>query len=115
MGIKCSNTTEVYYEDVKIPIENVLGGEGNGFKVAMNILNCMFLILSYYYNIYIIKINFLFLFYKITKYNSGKIWNGDDTKRYYARLHSSGYSTCNATCTIRKKAGQLWRNSGKTS
>ncbi|KAI5631707.1 acyl-CoA dehydrogenase, middle domain-containing protein [Phthorimaea operculella] len=39
MGIKCSNTTEVYYEDVKIPKENVLGGVGNGFKVAMNILN----------------------------------------------------------------------------
>lgn len=29
----------MYYEDVKIPIENVLGGVGNGFKVAMNILN----------------------------------------------------------------------------
>ncbi len=40
MGIKCSNTTEVYYEDCKVPVENVLGGEGNGFKVAMNILNC---------------------------------------------------------------------------
>lgn len=39
MGIKCSNTTEVYYEDVKVPVENVLGGVGNGFKVAMNILN----------------------------------------------------------------------------
>lgn len=39
MGIKCSNTAEVYFEDVKIPIENVLGGEGQGFKVAMNILN----------------------------------------------------------------------------
>lgn len=39
MGIKCSNTTEVYYEDVKIPAENVLGGEGQGFKVAMQILN----------------------------------------------------------------------------
>lgn len=39
MGIKASNTAEVYYEDVKIPIENVLGGVGNGFKVAMNILN----------------------------------------------------------------------------
>ncbi|KAJ9584882.1 hypothetical protein L9F63_020782 [Diploptera punctata] len=39
MGIKASNTTEVYYEDVKIPVENVLGGVGNGFKVAMNILN----------------------------------------------------------------------------
>ncbi|XP_065081292.1 very long-chain specific acyl-CoA dehydrogenase, mitochondrial-like [Ochlerotatus camptorhynchus] len=39
MGIRCSNTTEVYFDDVKIPAENVLGGEGNGFKVAMNILN----------------------------------------------------------------------------
>ncbi|XP_071441841.1 very long-chain specific acyl-CoA dehydrogenase, mitochondrial [Hetaerina americana] len=39
MGIKCSNTTEVYYDNVKIPAENVLGGVGQGFKVAMNILN----------------------------------------------------------------------------
>lgn len=39
MGIKCSNTTEVYYDNVKVPAENLLGGEGNGFKVAMNILN----------------------------------------------------------------------------
>jgi len=30
MGIKCSNTAEVFYEDVKIPIENVLGVEGEG-------------------------------------------------------------------------------------
>jgi very long chain acyl-CoA dehydrogenase len=39
MGIKCSNTTEVYYEDVRVPVRCVLGGLGNGFKVAMNILN----------------------------------------------------------------------------
>lgn len=39
MGIKASNTAEVHFEDVKIPIENVLGEEGEGFKVAMNILN----------------------------------------------------------------------------
>lgn len=39
MGIKASNTAEVYYDNVKIPLENVLGGVGNGFKVAMNILN----------------------------------------------------------------------------
>lgn len=39
MGIKCSNTAEVYFEDTKIPIENVLGEVGSGFKVAMNILN----------------------------------------------------------------------------
>ncbi|KAK8377963.1 hypothetical protein O3P69_018700 [Scylla paramamosain] len=39
MGIKASNTAEVYFEDTKIPAENVLGGVGNGFKVAMEILN----------------------------------------------------------------------------
>merc|ERR1712020_806964 len=39
MGIKCSNTAEVYFEDVPVPVENVLGGIGNGFKVAMQILN----------------------------------------------------------------------------
>lgn len=39
MGIKCSNTAEVYYDNVKVPVENVIGGVGNGFKVAMNILN----------------------------------------------------------------------------
>merc|ERR1712004_830693 len=39
MGIKCSNTAEVYFEDVPVPAENILGGIGNGFKVAMQILN----------------------------------------------------------------------------
>ncbi|XP_058805897.1 very long-chain specific acyl-CoA dehydrogenase, mitochondrial-like [Phymastichus coffea] len=39
MGIKCSNTTEVFYENVKVPAENLLGEEGQGFKVAMQILN----------------------------------------------------------------------------
>lgn len=33
------NILQVYYEDVKIPVGNVLGGVGEGFKVAMNILN----------------------------------------------------------------------------
>ncbi|TMS33817.1 hypothetical protein L596_001509 [Steinernema carpocapsae] len=39
MGIKGSNTAEVYFENVKIPVENMLSEEGEGFKVAMNILN----------------------------------------------------------------------------
>lgn len=39
MGIKASNTAEVYFEDVRVPAECVLGEVGGGFKVAMNILN----------------------------------------------------------------------------
>ncbi|XP_077970598.1 very long-chain specific acyl-CoA dehydrogenase, mitochondrial-like [Styela clava] len=39
MGIKASNTAEVYFEDVKIPVECMLGKEGDGFKIAMHILN----------------------------------------------------------------------------
>ena len=39
MGIKCSNTTEVYFDNVPVPVENVLDGPGKGFKVAMQILN----------------------------------------------------------------------------
>lgn len=39
MGIRASNTAAVFFDEVRVPAENVLGGEGNGFKVAMNILN----------------------------------------------------------------------------
>merc|ERR1719516_429909 len=39
MGIKCSNTAEVYFENVPVPVENVLRQPGHGFKVAMEILN----------------------------------------------------------------------------
>uniref|UniRef100_A0A8C6XG32 Very long-chain specific acyl-CoA dehydrogenase, mitochondrial n=1 Tax=Naja naja TaxID=35670 RepID=A0A8C6XG32_NAJNA len=39
MGIQCSNTAEVHFEDVKVPAENLLGGLGKGFQVAMHILN----------------------------------------------------------------------------
>lgn len=39
MGIKASNTAEVYFDEVQVPTENVLGEVGGGFKVAMHILN----------------------------------------------------------------------------
>uniref|UniRef100_A0A834V7Z4 Very long-chain specific acyl-CoA dehydrogenase, mitochondrial n=1 Tax=Sarcoptes scabiei TaxID=52283 RepID=A0A834V7Z4_SARSC len=39
MGIKLSNTTEVWFDNVKVPSENIIGQVGEGFKVAMNILN----------------------------------------------------------------------------
>ena len=39
MGIRASSTTSVFFDDVKVPKTNVLGEVGDGFKVAMNILN----------------------------------------------------------------------------
>lgn len=39
MGIRGSNTTEVFFDDTPVPVENVIGEVGGGFKVAMNILN----------------------------------------------------------------------------
>jgi len=39
MGIRASSTCTVYFEDVKVPKENLLGPLNGGFKVAMNILN----------------------------------------------------------------------------
>ncbi|RXM93495.1 Acyl-CoA dehydrogenase family member 9, mitochondrial [Acipenser ruthenus] len=39
MGIRGSNTCEVNFENTPVPIENVIGEVGGGFKVAMNILN----------------------------------------------------------------------------
>lgn len=39
MGIRGSSTTELIFEDCKIPKENLLGGVGKGFKVAMTTLD----------------------------------------------------------------------------
>lgn len=39
LGIRGSSTTEVFFEDVRVPRENVLGEVGKGFKVAMEVLN----------------------------------------------------------------------------
>jgi len=39
MGIKGSSTVQLYFQDAKIPVENVLGEIGKGHKIAFNILN----------------------------------------------------------------------------
>lgn len=39
MGIKGSSTRQVFFNDCKVPIENLLSERGNGFKIAVNILN----------------------------------------------------------------------------
>uniref|UniRef100_A0A667ZVP2 Complex I assembly factor ACAD9, mitochondrial n=1 Tax=Myripristis murdjan TaxID=586833 RepID=A0A667ZVP2_9TELE len=39
LGIRGSNTCEVAFDNVPVPVENVIGEVGAGFKVAMNILN----------------------------------------------------------------------------
>lgn len=39
MGIKASETRAVYFDNVKVPKENLIGEAGQGFKIAMNVLN----------------------------------------------------------------------------
>lgn len=39
MGIKGSSTRQVFFNDCKVPVENLLSERGNGFKIALNILN----------------------------------------------------------------------------
>ncbi len=39
MGIKGSSTRQVFFNNVKVPAENLLGEREGGFKIALNILN----------------------------------------------------------------------------
>jgi len=39
MGIKGSSTRQVFFNDCKVPVENLLSDRQNGFKIAVNILN----------------------------------------------------------------------------
>ena len=39
LGIRASATSEILFEDCRIPVENRLGEEGEGFKIAMTVLD----------------------------------------------------------------------------
>jgi alkylation response protein AidB-like acyl-CoA dehydrogenase len=39
MGIKGSSTAQIFYNDVKVPVENLLGKRGEGFRIALSILH----------------------------------------------------------------------------
>jgi alkylation response protein AidB-like acyl-CoA dehydrogenase len=39
MGIKGSSTAQIYYNDVRVPVENLIGKRGEGFRIALNILH----------------------------------------------------------------------------
>jgi alkylation response protein AidB-like acyl-CoA dehydrogenase len=39
MGIKGSSTRQIFFNDVKVPVENMLGKRGEGFRIALNILH----------------------------------------------------------------------------
>jgi alkylation response protein AidB-like acyl-CoA dehydrogenase len=39
MGIKGSSTRQIFFNDCKVPVENMLSERGKGFKIAVNILN----------------------------------------------------------------------------
>ncbi len=39
LGIKGSSTAQIFYNDVKVPVENMLGKRGEGFRIALSILH----------------------------------------------------------------------------
>ncbi len=39
MGIKGSSTAQIFYNDVRVPVENLLGKRGEGFRIALSILH----------------------------------------------------------------------------
>lgn len=39
LGIRASSTRQVFFNETKVPAENMLAGRGEGFKIAMNALN----------------------------------------------------------------------------
>ena len=39
MGIKGSSTRQIFFNDVKVPVENLLAARGKGFRIALNILH----------------------------------------------------------------------------
>jgi len=39
MGIKGSSTAQIYFNDVKVPVGNLLGKRGEGFRIALSILH----------------------------------------------------------------------------
>ncbi len=39
MGIKGSSTAQIFYNDVKVPVENMIGKQGEGFRIALSILH----------------------------------------------------------------------------
>ena len=39
MGLRASSTAAIQFKDVRVPLENLLGQPGDGFKIAMTILN----------------------------------------------------------------------------
>ena len=39
LGIRSSSTRQVFFNDTAVPVENMLGERGGGFKIAMNALN----------------------------------------------------------------------------
>ena len=39
LGIRGSDTCELYFDDCKVPVENLISDEGKGFKVALGVLD----------------------------------------------------------------------------
>jgi len=61
LGIRASSTCTLSFDDVRVPAENIIGGEGKGYKIAIEILNegvrCSFVFLNIPLITYIIRSN----------------------------------------------------------
>lgn len=73
LGMRCSDTAEIYFDDVRVPADHIIGREGQGFMYQMRQVCSTLLLMSIaYYSILDIiakienhrfhcKIGFLFL------------------------------------------------------
>jgi alkylation response protein AidB-like acyl-CoA dehydrogenase len=40
LGIRASSTCSLNFDDLKVPAENIIGGEGLGYKVGRSVIGC---------------------------------------------------------------------------
>jgi len=47
LGIRASSTCTLNFDDLKVPVENIIGGEGQGYKVSPLLSSVLYLWYNY--------------------------------------------------------------------